>query len=147
MSVFVNDDDRLGGNPERKKKPNNSSTPWKYAFLILLVVVCIVAIWFMLPSRSPLVSQGEIPLVRADEAPFKMKSQDQSVPGIEHQDKLVYGRLRNDQASPPVEHILPDDSTPLTMDQQYTPPDTDPEAPSLSIEELIGGMGAPKKAE
>jgi hypothetical protein len=111
------------------------------------VVVCIIAVWYMLPSRSSFSSQGEIPLIRADESPFKMKSQDQSVHGIEHHDKLVYGRIRNDQTAQPVEHILPDDSGPLTMDQQYAPPDTDPEAPSLSIEELIGGTSAPKKGE
>ena len=147
MSIFVNDDDRLGGNTQRKKKSNTASIPWKYAFFILLIIICIAGIVYLLFPRSSFISKGEIPLIRADEAPFKIKSQDQSVPGIEHQDKLVYDRIRNDQTTPPVEHILPDDSGPLTMDQQYMPPDTDPEAPSLSIEELIGGTTSPQKEE
>ncbi len=68
--------------------------------------------------------KGEILLIRMDESPFKVKAKDQGVPGIEHQDKLIYGRIRNDQAPPAVEHILPEPE-PIKMIEQYVPEDVE----------------------
>ena len=74
-----------------------------------------------------------MPVIRADETPVKIKAEDQGIPGVNHQDKLVYGRIRNDQSTPPIEHILPDPEPPLAhlkestsavkMVNQYTPDD------------------------
>jgi cell division protein FtsN len=102
--------------------------------------------------------------------PYKVKAKDQGLPNIKHQDKLVYGRIRNDEETPPVEHILPDPEPPtaqitegestLKMVDQYVPEDIEIEkvaesplkdpkdAPSslVSIEDLIEDQPSEKPA-
>lgn len=92
--------------------------------LLIVIILLIVGAWYVFFSRPSPQIKGEIPLIRVDEMPFKVKAKDQGVPGIEHQDKLIYGRIRNDQTPPAVEHILPEPE-PIKMIEQYVPEDVE----------------------
>lgn len=135
MIFSPNQDDRLW-----KETPNKGwfrfSTPLKYVFFLVLAIILIVLAWHLFSSARQNYFTGEIAFIRADETPFKIKAADQGVPSVKHQDKLVYGRIRNDQAAP-VEHILPDPELPsapviaaspaFKKTKPYAPTDTDPE--------------------
>lgn len=106
------------------------STPLNYLIFLLILIAVIAGLWyFFTPKRD--YNVANLALIRADDSPYKVKAEDQAIPGIQHQDKLVYSRIRSDENSPPVEHILPDpepifvdapmDSLPLKMEKPYTP--------------------------
>lgn len=135
MSFFVNDNDRLWKG-DQKRKLSLSFSPWIYLIFILFLILIVVGIWYIWPSSSGL-TKAELPFIKANENPVKIRSQDQSVPGITHQDKLVYDRIRQNDASSPVEHILPDQPAPIQMTEPYVPEEKSPEDPSVSIEDLI----------
>jgi len=137
MMFSPNQDDRLW-----KESPDKGwfrfPTPLKYIIFLSLAIICVIIIWYLFFSARQNYLTGEVAFIRADNSPFKVKAADQGVPSVKHQDKLVYGRIRNDQTSSPVEHILPDPEPPLVsakraspslkMTEPYIPADTDPEA-------------------
>lgn len=130
MTFFVDNRDRFLEEPQQRGWFHFPG-PLRYVLLLILVVALIVGVWYLLPSSPPPLTKADLPLVRADETPFKIKAEDQEVPGINHQDKLVYGRIRNDENKPHVEHILPTPEAPLVhsnqppvqMVEQYIPED------------------------
>ncbi len=135
MTFSPGDDDRLWREPE-KDGWFRFSSPLKYVIFIIILIALIVVIWYLMsPARRSFYNPNELALIRADETPYKVKAQDQGIPGVKHQDKLVYSRIRGDQNNPPVEHILPDPEPPLVpvkdvspsvkMVEQYTPNDVD----------------------
>ncbi|MBI2707784.1 MAG: SPOR domain-containing protein [Proteobacteria bacterium] len=153
MTFSVDNNDRFWKEPQPKGWFHFPS-PLRYVLLLILLVVLVVGVWYLIPSAPPPLTKADLPLVRADETPFKIKAEDQGIPGINHQDKLVYGRIRNDENRPSVEHILPNPETPqppVQMVNQYVPEDLDiekvaakeapPVAPSsssiASIEDLL----------
>jgi hypothetical protein len=132
MTFSVDNKDRFWAEPQQKGWFHFPS-PLRYVLLLVLLVALIIGVWYLLPSSPPPLTKADLPLVRADETPFKIKAEDQGVPGINHQDKLVYGRIRNDESKPSVEHILPPPEAPLAhsnqpsiqMVEQYIPEDLD----------------------
>ncbi len=131
MTFIVDHKDRFWDDSQEKGWFRFPS-PLRYVLLLLLLVGLVVGVWYVLPS-SPSLNKADLPLVRADETPFKIKAEDQGVPGVNHQDKLVYGRIRSDENKPTVEHILPPPEAPLAhsapppvqMVDQYLPEDLD----------------------
>ncbi|HCC25493.1 MAG TPA: hypothetical protein DEP85_08325, partial [Holosporales bacterium] len=134
------------------------SSPLRYLVFLLILVALVAGIWYFFTPARQSYNVKNLALIRADDAPYKVKAEDQSIPGIKHQDKLVYSRIRSDENSPPVEHILPDPepipmdgpwgSSPLKMEKPYIPEedqsekvveesDEDASSSIASIEELI----------
>ncbi|MBS0272009.1 MAG: SPOR domain-containing protein [Proteobacteria bacterium] len=165
MTFTPNDDDRLW-KEEEDKGWFRFPSPLRYIILLLIIICVVAGIWYALSPDRRSFNSSTLSLIQADETPYKTKPQDQEVPGIKHQDKLVYGRIRNDQNTPTVEHILPDPEPPIVlakeeetavkMVDQYVPEDiqldpvsdTASEAPKASIsaitsiEDLIEGQPA-----
>lgn len=156
MKLTPNEDDRLWKEPEK--------TPWfrfqsplRYVVFIILLVALLIGLWYLIAPSHRGYNKVDLALIRADEAPYKVKPETQGVPSVKHQDKLVYGRIRADQNGPIAEHILPDpetplpqikeDSGPVRMVEQYAPEELDPEnvielpqmesKKNISIEDLI----------
>lgn len=147
MTFYVSNEDRLWNEPQQKGWFRFPS-PIRFIVFLILLVCCIVVVWYFFLSSRRMPQIAELPIVRAEETPFKMKAEDKGVPGINHQDKLVYGRIRNDEQVPPVEHILPDPEPPLAglkepsgpiqMVEQYTPED-------VVLEKVTEVVSAPSK--
>jgi len=134
MSFFIPEEDRRWKKDE--KSQGLVSSAWRYAFFLLLLISLIIGIWYAVFSSPRPKTPGELPFIKAEETPVKVKSNDHDIPGITHLDKLIYGRIRSDDTPPQAEHILPD-SEPIKMIEQYAPEDINPDAASVSIEELI----------
>ena len=59
---------------------------------------------------------GEAPLIRADEAPVKVRPENPGGLQVPNRDKLIYNRLAGgEEGTPPVEHLLPRPEAPLPM--------------------------------
>lgn len=162
MKLTPNDDDRLWREPEETSW-FRSFNPLRYVIFIILLTGVLIGLWHWVAPTRQYYSRADLPLIQADQTPYKIKATNQGVPSVKHQDKLVYGRIRADQNEPVAEHILPDPEAPLPqikeppapikMVDQYTPEEGDPDkvaepiekepeesAPSLtSIEDLIAG--------
>ncbi|MBX9787224.1 MAG: SPOR domain-containing protein [Alphaproteobacteria bacterium] len=162
MTFSPNDDDRLWQD-SKSEGWFRFSSPVRYIFFLLILIILVVGAWYLLTPGRQDYNEKNMPLIRADDTPYKIKAEDQTLPGIKHQDKLIYSRIRNDENAPPVEHILPDpepilidaqtDSSPMKMENLYSPEDIQlekvqektPETKEnvalsiASIEELIEG--------
>jgi len=143
MSFTPNDNDRLF----RESKEEGwfrFSSPFRFVLLLIFLVFLIALGWYFLSPTQNDYGKAHIPLIKVDETPHKIKAEDQSVPGIKHQDKLVYGRIREDKNVATVEHILPDPEQPLTqinqesvkMVEQYQPQDLDLESSEVTEQSL-----------
>lgn len=155
MTFIPNDDDRLWKDSQHDGW-FRFGNPLKYILFVIILIALVIGIWYLLSPARRNYQAADLALIRADDNPYKVKAKDQGIPHINHQDKLVYGRIRNDQNAPVVEHILPDpepllaefneDTSSLKMVEQYTPHDNEleksvessAETPSLqSISDLI----------
>ena len=161
MTFVVNSEDRFWKDSPQKEPPRSIGL-LRYLLGVVVFVGLGIGGWKLYSlMRRPSLEGAELPLIRADETPHKVKAADQEVPGIHHQDKLVYGRIGEPQGgevAPVVEHILPEPESPavIQMTEQYTPQEMDletpvaksaespqtpppPTAPAIeSIEDLIG---------
>jgi len=162
MTFSPNDDDRLWQEPKSEGWFRFSS-PFRYIVLLLILIALVVGAWYLLTPERQNYNVKNLALIRADDTPYKIKAEDQALPGIKHQDKLIYSRISNDENAPPVELILPDpepilidaqtDSASIKMENLYSPEDVPlekvaektPETKEnallsiASIEELIEG--------
>ena len=136
MNLSPNDDDRLWREPEKTswfRFPN----PLRYVVFLILLVALLIGLWYLMAPTRQWYDNADLALIRADQMPYKVKAENQGVPSVKHQDKLVYGRIRSDQKEPVAEHILPDPEAPLPeikeqnvavkMVEQYVPEDVDPD--------------------
>lgn len=137
MKLSPNDEDRLWREREPEKTPwFRFSSPLRYIVFLIILVLLLVCVWYLIAPSRQWYDKADLVLIRADQTPYKMKAENQGVPGVKHQDKLVYGRIRGDQNQPVAEHILPDPEAPLPeikeqgvtlkMVEQYAPEDCDP---------------------
>lgn len=121
MNLHTSRNDRLSSESETGSWFQFSS-PLRYILFLVVMVVLIVGVWMLIFSSNPTCDKINLPLIHSDEPSFKIKAEDQSVPGISHQDKLVYGRIREDETQPVVEHILPAPEDPIVLMNEETPP-------------------------
>jgi cbb3-type cytochrome oxidase subunit 3 len=145
MTFAPNANDRLWKDPEQNGKFNLPSL-LRYLILILVILCLILGAWYLFSPHRPRLNEAALPLIQADGTPYKVKAQDQGIPAIKHQDKLVYGRIRNDQNTPTVEHILPDPEPPLAhtkdenstvkMVDQYIPEEIQLEASKIAAPQM-----------
>lgn len=106
----------------------------------LAVFVVFVGYAYLGRSGSP---DGEVPLIRADQQPMKMRPDDPGGMDVPHQDKEIYNRMARDGAEPPgprVERLLPPPESPLPR------PSTAP-APEAAIPPSAVATAPPGAAE
>ncbi|MCW8836233.1 MAG: SPOR domain-containing protein, partial [Rhodospirillales bacterium] len=80
--------------------------------LVLLGGVALAG-WFMLAGSGSQVAEGNLPVVRAPETPFKVRPEKPGGMEIPNQDKLVYERIDPKATEPAVERLLPPSEKPL----------------------------------
>lgn len=134
MKLSPDEDDRLW---KESDKPHwfRFSSPLRYLVFLIVLIALLIGLWYLI-APTKWYNKSDLAFIRADQAPYKIKAESQGVPSVKHQDKLVYGRIRSDQAEPVVEHILPDPEAPMPaikeqdaikMVEQYAPEDRDPD--------------------
>ncbi len=124
MNFTPDNDDRLWKSEEPKGWYRFGS-PLRFIVFIALLVALVIVCWYLLSSSRQTFTPNELAYIEADNTPYKVQAEDQGVPHIKHQDKLIYGRIRNDQQEPIVEHILPDPEEPsLKMVEQFVNEET-----------------------
>jgi len=80
---------------------------------------------------------AEVPLIRAEAAPIKVRPEDPGGMEIPDRDKLVYGRLSTSSGPPPVERLLPEPEKPMP------PPAPKPLSPTPSVEQVMAAKPPP----
>lgn len=74
------------------------------------------AAWYILGSGGqPASGPQEVPVVKAEKAPVKVRPADPGGMDVPNQDKLVYNRVDQNAVKPEVEHLLPQPSQPKDL--------------------------------
>jgi hypothetical protein len=114
-----------GAAPVRSRRP----VIWLIGAVLALTLVVLAAIVIatLEDRRSASVDIEKLPVVRADQAPYKVQP-DQPGVDIPNRDKLIYGRLRGEEQPGRVERLIPEPERPMPPP---LPPRPEPaEAPS-----------------
>ncbi|TVR84181.1 MAG: SPOR domain-containing protein [Rhodospirillales bacterium] len=82
----------------------------------------ILALWLGSGSDDASIRDTEVPVIRADEAPLKVRPEDPGGMVVAHRDKLVYRRLGDHVDEVPVERLLPEPEEPLPPPVPAEPP-------------------------
>ena len=74
------------------------------------------AAWYILGSGGqPASGPQEVPVVKAEKAPVKVRPADPGGMEVPNQDKLVYNRVDQNSVKPEVEHLLPQPTQPKDL--------------------------------
>lgn len=96
------------------------------------------AAWYILGygGGEPASGPQEIPVVKGEKAPVKVRPTDPGGMDVPNQDKLVYNRLDKGEQKPEVEHLMPQPATPKEL----------PKAPSDNLGDGMSPLPAPPPA-
>ncbi|TVR98183.1 MAG: SPOR domain-containing protein [Rhodospirillales bacterium] len=81
-----------------------------------------MVIWLGSGDGDSRLQDGNLPVIRADGAPVKVRPEDPGGMVVAHRDKLVYRRLGDDADELPVERLLPEPEEPLPPPAPQPPP-------------------------
>jgi cell division septation protein DedD len=84
------------------------------------------AAWHYLGDLLVVEDPYDVPVVRADPGPVKVRPENPGGMQVPDQDKLVYDRMRGDEKPPQVERLLPRPETPLPPPAPTPPPAATP---------------------
>lgn len=91
-------------------------------------------------------SGDELPVIRADERPFKSRPDDPGGLQVPHRDKLVYSRLKGVSETPDVERLLPEPERPLPPPETVPVPEAAPvpaPTPAPAVAETASAASPP----
>lgn len=113
---------------------------WLGAGVLALALVVLGALVILSSSRGPEAPRdlADVPVIHAEEKPFKVRPENPGGMDIPHQDKLIYQRLRGEERPIKVERLLSEPEKPL-------PPPAPPppeEKPAEAAEPASGDPGA-----
>jgi cell division septation protein DedD len=117
------------------------------AIFVALVVMGLFAggLWFAYSKGAQhstgAVAESDVPLIRADPRPTKIKPEEPGGMQIPDRDKLIYAQTRSAQARPAVEHLLPPPEKPMPRPVAASPTAEMPAAAPPQVAET------PKPAE
>ena len=124
-------------------RPYVQKKRWWMRILITVVVLAgggSATAWLLLSDGMQPDDPYDVPLVKAQEAPVKVRPDKPGGLEVANRDKLVYGRLQGNGAGPKVEQLLPRLETPLP------PPIMKPAKPSAGAphgDEAVKAAAAP----
>lgn len=110
------------------------------AVVVVLAVAAIVAAagWPFGQSDQLAQTPAEAPLIKADEAPVKVRPEDPGGMQVPNRDMLVYRRLEGPQEPPPVERLLPNPEQPVVPPRPVAAPGREVPVPDDEIAALDG---------
>ena len=97
---------------------------WIGAGVLALVLVVLGALVLVSSSRGPVAPKdvAQVPVIHAEEKPFKVRPENPGGMDIPHQDKLIYQRLRGEERPIKVERLLSEPEKPLPPPEPAPPP-------------------------
>ena len=131
------DDDDAGGlrahgdldfEPVEARPPKKRSKVWLFFWFLVLVAGGGFGSWYYLKLGDKLDGwlrvepETEIPFIRAESGPVKVRPESPGGMDVPNQDKLVYERLQGGEDNPPIERLLPRPETPLPKPAPETAP-------------------------
>lgn len=123
---------RLGSpnGPDVSAKPKRRWPKIAVAIVTIAVLAGVGGYAFERLSPSSSVTSLEVPLIRADDSPTKIRPEDPGGMAIPDQDKLVYQALGGQGGEEKIERILPSPEEPIPL-----PPDIEPAAGPAAVSE------------
>ena len=120
-------------------RPNPDARPRSQRRRLLAPILAVVGlmvffaiVWFAWSSSQTTTGEGGMPLIKADNAPVKMRPEQPGGMAVPHQDKLIYDRLKADTGNTEtaaVERLLPPPENPLPRPEAPPPPEAIEEPP------------------
>ena len=98
------------------------------------------------PAVRPPTGEGGMPLIKADNAPVKMRPEQPGGMAVPHQDKLIYDRLKADTGNTEtaaVERLLPPPENPLPRPEAPPPPEAIEEPSAADLPPAGFGRSGP----
>lgn len=106
--LVVTKDDQLEFEPVKKAEKKSGSGAKLFFGLVIVTAVAGGAAWYLFGDKlTPEARQDEVPFIRADMAPIKVRPKNPGGMDIPDQDKLVYDRFGGKEEMPRVERLLP----------------------------------------
>ncbi len=122
--IKVTASDALEFEPVERPVPRPRRTGLKVVLALAVVAAAGAAAWVVYGERMMAMlgrGDGEVPLVRAEGGPVKVRPENPGGLQVPNRDKLVYNRLAGgEEGTPPVEHLLPRPEAPLPMPMPKT---------------------------
>ncbi|MCW9032818.1 MAG: SPOR domain-containing protein [Rhodospirillales bacterium] len=107
---------------------------WKRLVLILLLLVMLGGVgWWYLIGANQMTDEANLPVIRAEVGPIKVKPENPGGMEIPNRDKLVYERLGSKPGEPLVERLLPEPEKPVAMPA----PEPEPEKAPVVVEKVM----------
>jgi hypothetical protein len=116
------------------------------AIFVALIVMAAFAggLWFAYSQgarrSTGAVADGDVPLIRADPRPTKVKPEEPGGMQVPDRDKLIYAQTRSGQLRPAVEHLLPPPEKPLP--RPTAPPPAAAAPPAIAAPQLAAAPPA-----
>ena len=128
--------------PPPRRSSRWSSILWVLGIFFVLAGTAVGG-WIFLGDSLLLDPDAEIPLVRAEPGPVKVRPESPGGMEVPDRDKLIYGRMEGEEGTEEVEQLLPPPPEPKPLPQPETPEEIAP-APS---EVASAQVTAPQPAE
>ncbi len=110
--------ERVGSEPlpEEELLPARSARKSLLFGALIGLAAAAGAAWYILGSGGqPASGPQEVPVVKAEKAPVKVRPADPGGMDVPNQDKLVYNRVEQGTVKPEVEHLLPQPTQPREL--------------------------------
>lgn len=122
--------DNVDQQGEQEEEWSDRQSPLPFILIAICLVVASTLLWFLFKWMTG-ENSGAPVIIAADTAPFKVRPENPGGMMIPHQDKLVYGRLRQD-TNQPMERLLPLPEQPMAPPHQgYSPQPPLQQAPQM----------------
>ncbi len=117
--------------PRRRSRPPGGLLVQVLRVVFALGAVAAVAgsVYLGLRQSASVTDDSGIPLIKAEQGPFKARPEQPGGMDVPNQDKVVFDRLDPEAARPVVERLLPPPETPLPRPVSPPPPPAPPPAP------------------
>jgi hypothetical protein len=119
-------------NPDARLRPRRRRLLAPILAVVGLMVFFAI-VWLAWSGSQTSTGEGGIPLIKADNAPVKMRPEQPGGMAVPHQDKLIYDRLKAETGnteSAAVERLLPPPENPLPRPEPPPPPAAIEEPPA-----------------
>jgi hypothetical protein len=132
-------------NPDARSRPRRRRL-LAPILAVLGLMVFFAIVWLAWSGTQTPTGEGGMPLIKADNAPVKMRPEQPGGMAVPHQDKLIYDRLKAETGNTEtaaVERLLPPPENPLPRPEPPPPPAAIEESPAADTPPSASGAPVP----